>query len=607
MKKLISNNDRHRQSKENVYNPMTGAGDSTEMNRTSPNTDYHSTDYSENVLNSNTQKLKPPVNATSTGNKSSSYVESRHETRLGFYSSGMGLTFSQQHRAWVDPWEANPSKRFLSESNNNPELNDLKSNENIVSQIEPKNTYSPFQRTPNSREREMSVTGNAEEFPSMSYLYNPNTPIAPTTNGNVFNIPNFKPEMESKQSYEMIETQQLKRRGSKKIMKKFGAWDGVMAGCLLNIFGVIMFLRVGWIVGQCGILPTFGIILISTVVTTSTTLSMSAICTNGTILAGGAYYIISRTLGPAFGGSVGILLSFGSMVACSMYLTGFAETLVDNLKDGVIAWDFSITGQYVMDVRIWSNILLIIVLILALVGLNWVIKAQIGLLIFICFAILTFFIGSFYKTEDDILYGMDGWTNGNLKENLLPNYQDGYDFWMLFAIFFPAVTGIMAGANISGDLKNPSHDIPAGTLSAVGISTIAYMLMALFVGAVANRTELVDNVLIMADICVLDYIIFIGIYAATLSSAIAVLVGAPRILMAIAEDNIIAVPGITYFAQTDASGNPVRGYFLSFAVAFAFNCIGELNLIAPLISQFFIIIYLIINFASFVMEISHSP
>ena len=131
--------------------------------------------------------------------------------------------------------------------------------------------------------------------------------------------------------------------------------------------------------------------------------------------------------------------------------------------------------------------------------------------------------------------------------------------------------------------------------------------MAIFVGAVASRSELINNTLVMAKICVWDYIIFMGIYAATLSSAIASLVGAPRILMAIANDNIIAIPGISYFAKTDSKGEPVRGYFLSFTVAFAFNCVGELNLIAPLISQFFIIVYLIINFACFVMEISHSP
>lgn len=225
-----------------------------------------------------------------------------------------------------------------------------------------------------------------------------------------------------------------------------------MAGCLLNIFGVIMFLRVGWIVGQAGIIQTLAIMAISAVVTTLTALSMSAICTNGAILGGGAYYLISRAMGPAVGGSVGILFALGNMVAVSMYLIGFAETLATNLEN---EGGFSITGTYIHDVRIWSNIILIFELILALIGLKYVIKAQLGLLAFITLSIICFFIGSFYRKKDNdvgeqVLYAFDGWTNSNLATNVMSDYVDGYDFWSTLAIFFPAVTGIMAGANISG-------------------------------------------------------------------------------------------------------------------------------------------------------------
>ena len=235
-------------------------------------------------------------------------------------------------------------------------------------------------------------------------------------------------------------------------------------------------------------------------------------------------------MGPAFGGSVGIMLSFGNMVACSMYLIGFAETLVDNLRQE--ADGFSITGDDIHDIRIWSNVVLIFVLILALVGLKYVIKAQIGLLIFITFSIITFFIGSFYQTSPDKLYGIDGWTNGNLSDNAGSQYVDGYNFWTTLAIFFSAVTGIMAGANISGDLTNPSKDIPKGTITAIIISSATYMIMAIFVGAVAARSELIDNNLIMADICVGIYYIYCCLFS-HISSTIASLVGAPRILMAI--------------------------------------------------------------------------
>ena len=208
-----------------------------------------------------------------------------------------------------------------------------------------------------------------------------------------------------------------------------------MAGCLLNIFGVIMFLRVGWIIGQSGVLNALLIMTLSSTITLLTTLSMSAICTNGTIKAGGAYYLISRTLGPAFGGSVGLLLSLGNMIAISLYLIGFAETLVDNLAADAA---FSLTGDAVSDVRIWSNAVLVVVLVLAWVGLDYVIKAQIALLAFICFAIFTLLLGSFYQKRDGVSFGVEGWVSGNLRDNLYADYTDDNNFWTVLAIFFPA-------------------------------------------------------------------------------------------------------------------------------------------------------------------------
>ena len=225
-----------------------------------------------------------------------------------------------------------------------------------------------------------------------------------------------------------------------------------------------MFLRVGFVVGQAGIIGALIIMSISATVVILTALSMSAICTNGTILAGGAYYIISRALGPSVGGAIGLLFSVGNMCACSLYLIGFAETLVANLADQA---GFQIFEDPVMDVRIWSNVVLCFVLLLAIVGLKYVIKANLGLLVFIVCAILLFFSGSFYKevpgADGELVVTPQGWTNGNFAENLRSGY-DGYDFWGVLAIFFPAVTGIMAGANISGDLRNPSSDIPKGML-----------------------------------------------------------------------------------------------------------------------------------------------
>jgi len=386
---------------------------------------------------------------------------------------------------------------------------------------------------------------------------------------------------------------------------KIGTWDGVFASCILNIFGVIMFLRLPWVVGQVGIWMGCGIILLSGVVVTLTTLSMSAICTSGRVFEGGAYYLISRSLGPEIGAAVGILFSIGLSVAVSMYVIGFCETLVDNL--GAV-----ITGNDLNDIRIWGFILVTICLGMVLFGIGWIIKLQLGLLAFLIIVILSFFVGCF--TEEDAAKGVVKFGDGlssNFGENSGPA-DGGEDFFIVFGVFFPAVTGIMAGANISGDLENPAENIPKGTLYAVGISIATYLIMAIFIGIVGDRTPpgnsgddgLIDNFLIMANMSVFGPLIYGGVYAATFTSALASLVGAPRVLYKVASDNILP---ISYFAKLDGGGNPVRGYFVAYGIACCCIAIGELNAIAPLITQFFMITYALINYSCFMLEIYKSP
>eukprot|EP01083_Nonionella_stella_P113986 336539_1 len=218
-------------------------------------------------------------------------------------------TLKKDQRAWVDPWEAAVQDTFY-----HKQIDTLRPTFEVVN----------------------SAIGGVE---SLKQLFeNPST---------------INEDYEADENPDDIELEEEeKAMAGPKEAKKFGPWDGVMAGCLLNIFGVIMFLRVGFVVGQAGIIGALIIMSISAVVVVLTALSMSAICTNGTILAGGAYYIISRALGPSIGGAIGILFSIGNMVACSMYLIGFAETLVTNLAEQA---GFQIFDDPVMDVRIWSN------------------------------------------------------------------------------------------------------------------------------------------------------------------------------------------------------------------------------------------------------------
>ena len=321
-----------------------------------------------------------------------------------------------------------------------------------------------------------------------------------------------------------------------------------------------MFLRLPWVVGQAGVILTIVIILLAGFVVTLTALSMSAISTNGEIQAGGAYYMISRAIGPKIGGAIGLIFSIANGIAVALYIVGFCETFVDNLGSSG-----SLTGNELNDVRIYGLILLVICLIMVLIGVGWVIKLQLSLLALLVCSILSFLIGSFI-TSDNLDKGFLGWGGSTLSDNLWPDFQkfDGidYKFFDVFAVFFPAVTGIMAGANISGDLRNPSENIPKGTLWAIGVSTIVYIIMAIVAGAVANREYLISDSLFMVTVSFFGPLVLAGIYAATFSSALASLVGGPRLLQAVSKDKII--PSLGYFAETNDKGDPVRAYFVTF-------------------------------------------
>uniref|UniRef100_A0A1A9WEC2 SLC12A transporter C-terminal domain-containing protein n=1 Tax=Glossina brevipalpis TaxID=37001 RepID=A0A1A9WEC2_9MUSC len=408
-------------------------------------------------------------------------------------------------------------------------------------------------------------------------------------------------------------------------MVKFGWIKGVLVRCLLNIWGVMLFLRLSWVVGQAGILEAFVLILTTTVVTSITALSMSAISTNGVIKGGGTYYMISRSLGPEFGGSIGLIFSLANAVACAMYVVGFCESMSDLLR----SFDVSIVDGGIQDVRIIGSITILILLVIVVVGMEWEAKAQIGLLVILLVAIADFMIGSLIgpKSDLELSKGFLGYNVTLFKNNFFADYrmEKGiqHDFFSVFAIFFPAATGILAGANISGDLKDPQKSIPKGTLLAILITTATYLIMVLMAGgavardATGNITDAINgsyeflnctsgecNYGLQNSFQVIELVsgfgplIYAGCFAATLSSALASLVSAPKVFQALCKDQLY--PKIVWFAKGFGKNNePVRGYVLTFVIAVAFILIGELNLIAPLISNFFLAAYMLINFSTF--------
>ncbi|KAK7145418.1 hypothetical protein R3I93_013216 [Phoxinus phoxinus] len=419
---------------------------------------------------------------------------------------------------------------------------------------------------------------------------------------------------------------------------KFGWIKGVLIRCMLNIWGVMLFIRMSWIVGQAGIALSCAIVLMAIVVTTITGLSTSAIATNGFVRGGGAYYLISRSLGPEFGGSIGLIFAFANAVAVAMYVVGFAETVVE-LLDSI---DALMTDE-INDIRIVGTLTVILLLGISIAGMEWEAKAQIVLLVILAAAIVNYFIGSFIPVESKEPKGFFSYNAAIMMENMGPDFRDEETFFSVFAIFFPAATGILAGANISGDLADPQSAIPKGTLLAILITGVVYIAVAFsngscivrdatgddndtIVGLLENCTDascslgfdfsicreggckygLQNDFQVMSLVSGFGPLITAGIFSATLSSALASLVSAPKVFQALCKDKIY--PGLHVFAKGYGKNKePLRAYVLTFVIGLAFILIAELNIIAPIISNFFLASYALINFSVFHASLANSP
>eukprot|EP00067_Danio_rerio_P008656 NP_001154850.1 solute carrier family 12, member 10.1 [Danio rerio] len=423
---------------------------------------------------------------------------------------------------------------------------------------------------------------------------------------------------------------------------RFGWVTGVMIRCMLNIWGVILFLRLSWITSQAGILLTWLIILMSVLVTSITALSVSAISTNGRVSSGGAYFMISRTLGPELGGPIGVVFSFANALACALNTVGFSETVRDLLIE-----NNSQMVDSVNDVRIIGSITVTALLLISLAGMEWESKTQILFFLVLMVSFTNYFVGSVIPaTPQKQSIGFFSYRSEIFVENLFPDWRgpDG-DFFRMFAIFFPSAIGILAGANISGDLKEPEIAIPRGTLMAIFCTTISYLAISSTVGACVlrdasgnmndslplNFTEACDSLScslgwnfteceqsgscsyglsnsfqVLVQVSGFGPLIYAGIFAATLSSALAFLVSAPKIFQCLCRDNIY--PYIGFFGKGyGKNSEPLRAYLLCYIIAMCFILIAELNTIAPLISNFFLCSYALINFSCFHASITNSP
>ena len=351
---------------------------------------------------------------------------------------------------------------------------------------------------------------------------------------------------------------------------KFGTFSGVFTPSILTILGVIMYLRLPWIVGQAGFFTSVAIIFVAHIISISTGLSVSSIATDKRVKTGGTYFIISRSLGLPIGGTLGLALFVGLSFSVSLYLIGFAESFLGYF--GIVVEPTAI--------RITGTIILIAVTVVSYISTNLAIKTQ------------YYIMGAIVLSLISIIFGNHDYTPTSPQ---LSPLSTSAPFIVLFGIFFPAVTGFEAGVSMSGDLNDPKKSIPRGTISTIVLGFIAYIGLAYFFSHYIDPHLLSTDPSALLKISLVPEIVVAGIWGATLSSAFGSILGAPRILQATAMDRI--TPKI--FAKGSGELNePRNALIFAFIIAECGILIGELDAIARIVSMFFITTYGFLNLSA---------
>ncbi|MBN1306927.1 MAG: hypothetical protein JXA18_03355, partial [Chitinispirillaceae bacterium] len=373
---------------------------------------------------------------------------------------------------------------------------------------------------------------------------------------------------------------------------KFSTFGGVFTPSILTIIGVIIFMRANFVLGHAGVVQAVIILGIGTLITTLTGFSISAIATNTDVKGGGAYYLISRTLGPEFGGTIGLSLFLAQALSVPFYILGFTEAVVRTVS------------FFRPHFAVITFTTLAILFFVTFKGAGWAIKTQYVIMAILGVSIFAFLGGGALRFNHALL-----------AENMKPMPQSPFSFWQLFAIYFPAVTGIMAGVNMSGDLKNPSRSIPLGTFAAIGAGMLIYGAQILLCGGSVPRAMLTDKPyqsLMNLVPLHMGILVTFGVFAATLSSALGSLLGAPRVLQSLGADRLLKPAN--KFAALSRGGEPRSALYMTMVVAtvvlyFARNGGegGALNLVAGVVTMLFLWTYGITNLAAFVESFSRNP
>lgn len=356
-------------------------------------------------------------------------------------------------------------------------------------------------------------------------------------------------------------------------------FEGVYTPTLLTILGVIMYLRLGWVVGNVGLLGAVSIILLAHVITICTSLSMSSMLTNIRIGPGGAYAIISRSLGLEMGGAIGIPLYLSQAVSIAFYITGFSELWV---------YFFPTHPPLIVGGVTW-----LILTAVSLISARLAFQLQYGILAAVALSLIAFITGPSLNPGPPVMTGE------------LPQAS----YWATFAIFFPAVTGVLTGATMSGELEKPRESIIRGTLAAVFTGLAVYLFIAFWFARQATPELLLSDTNIIFRLASVKLLVVLGVMGAVLSSALSTLVSAPRTLAALGDNRVL--PWGKHLAGVNRSGEPILAIVISSAISLSVILTGNLNSLAELLTMFFLTTYGMINMVVFLEQftgiISYRP
>lgn len=357
--------------------------------------------------------------------------------------------------------------------------------------------------------------------------------------------------------------------------EKLGTFLGVFTPSILTILGVILFLRTGWVVGNAGLMPALAVVVGANAITLITAFSVSSIATNMFVEAGGAYYIISRSLGLQIGGAIGIPLFLAQTFSITLYSFGFAESLR-------FIWPQ-------VPIQPLAAVTVLLVSLLSGRSAGLALRLQIPIMILIGLSIVSLFAGLPGHSE--------------LQVGFLSGPDNAPSFWIIFAVFFPAVTGIMAGVSLSGDLKNPTRSIPMGTIAAVLVGFVVYMAVPAVLSLLADTRALIDDPLVWLKVSAVPFLVLPGLWGAILSSAVGSSLGAPRTLDALVKDGVMP----RFFSGGDRFGGMGRAHLLSTVCALLVVMLGDLNAVAPVLTMFFLTTYGMINLVAGLERLSGAP